>query len=360
MASMPQKILLVDGYGDAVQRIERELRGGGIELLVAADAANAFSAARKFLPDAVVINSGLSSCDGMFLLERIRANVHTANLPVIIVTSRGASSEREFLANGAQECIAPPITAEAIRWTAQRHMLTALDFTLAPAQAIAHPQRVAALQETGLLDSAPDKSFDRLTRMASRLLGVSTALVSLVDKDRQFFKSQVGLAEPWAGARQTRLSHSFCQWVVSSKEEVVVEDAHQVPALRGNLAVKDMGVIAYAGVPISGRGGHMIGSFCAIESKPRAWSPTDLETLRDLRRVGEAYAALDQAQRSARPASRPTDLQTSIHVAGKALIGAARILRRYGSELKEEERSDLLAIIEEQGAHLVALAPDPH
>jgi GAF domain-containing protein len=293
----------------------------------------------------------------MFLLERIRANVHTANVPVVVV-ARGDATE--FLANGAQDCFAPPATAEAIRWTAQRHMRGLLDFTLAPEKIIAQPERMAALQETGLLDSAPEESFDRLTRMASRLLGVSTALVSLVDKDRQFFKSQVGMAEPWAGARQTRLSHSFCQWVVAGKEEVVVEDAHQVPALRNNLAVKDMGVIAYAGVPISTSGGNLIGSFCAIESKPRAWSPEDLETLRDLRQVSEAYAALDQAQRSKRPASSPGNLQTSVHVAGKAVIGAARILRRYGSRMEPADHTDLLAIIEEQGEHLVALAPDPH
>ena len=357
---MPHKILLVDGYGETVQRIERELKNGGVDLLVASDTANAFSAARKFLPDAVVINSALSSCDGMFLLERIRANVHTANVPVIVVTARDGASERDYLSSGAQECIAPPITAEAIRWTAQRHMLTSLDFTLAPAKTIADPQRIAALQETGLLDSAPEESFDRLTRMAARLLGVSTALVSLVDKDRQFFKSQVGVADPWAGARQTRLSHSFCQWVVSGKEEVVVEDAHQVPALRANLAVKDMGVIAYAGVPLAGSGGHLIGSFCAIESKRRAWSAEDLETLRDLGQVSEAYAALETAKRGTQPRNRPANLQTSIHIAGKSLVGAARILRRHGASMKEADRNDLLAIIEEQGAHLMALAPAAH
>lgn len=361
MASAAEKILLVDGDTKPVRGVIYELRGSGAELLLTSDAASAFATARKFQPDAVVINSELATCDGVFLVERIRANVRTANLPVIVVTPRGSNTEQEFIAVGAQECIAPPLSAELIRAAVRRHMLEPLDFTQAPARILAHPERMAALYETALLDSAPEESFDRLTRVAARLLGAGTALVSLVDKDRQFFKSQVGLEQPWAGARQTRLSHSFCQWVVSGKEEVVIEDANEHSALRSNLAIKDLGVIAYAGVPLSGRGGHVLGSFCAIESKRRAWTEEDLETLRDLGQVSEAYAVLDRAKRGAgTPSVRgPATLQTSIHVAGKALIGVVRILRRYGNRLEDTERSDLFAIIEEQSRHLVALAPHP-
>lgn len=354
-----QKILLVDGLTRLVHDVTQELRSSGVELYLASDAANAFATARKSEPDAVVINSELADCDGTFLVERIRANVHTANLPVIVVAPRGSKTEREYLAVGAQECIAPPLSAEVVRAAVQRHRLAPLDFREAPAAILAQPERMAALYETALLDSAPEESFDRLTRIAARLLGTGTALLTLVDKDRQFFKSQVGLGQPWAGARQTRLSHSFCQWVVSGREQLVIEDANEHSALRNNLAVKDLGVIAYAGVPLSGRGGHLLGSFCAIESRPRAWTEEDLETLRDLGQVSEAYAVLDQAKHSAATGtvSRPATLQTSIHVAGKALLGVVRILRRYGARLKDSERSDLLAILEEQSAQLVALAP---
>jgi DNA-binding response OmpR family regulator len=362
MAASREKILVVDSDAKRAQSLVTALQERGVEVHSAADPINAFFVARKFEPDAVVINSELADGGAMVTLKRIRGNVFTTNIPVIIATPRGGSADRAFLAACAQECIALPLSAEAIHTAAQRHILQSLDFTEAPEDVLAHPDRLAALHETALLDSAPEESFDRLTLLASRLLGVGTALVSLVDKDRQFFKSQVGLAEPWAGARQTRLSHSFCQWVVSGSEALVVENASEQPALRSNLAIKDLGVIAYAGVPLSGRGGHVIGSFCAIDSKPRAWTDEDVATLRDLSQVSEAYAVLDQAKRSTgAPASGGmTNLETSIHVAGKAIHGVTQILRRYGVRLGDAERNDLLAIIEEQSEHLVALASSSH
>lgn len=362
MAANRDKILLVDSDTRSVEPIALELRDRGLEVLAASDPMNAFFLARKFQPDAAVINSGLVDNGAMTTLQRIRSNAFTASISVLIGTPSGSTKEAEFLTSCARECIPLPWSAEAIHVAVQRHIMQSLDFTEAPAEVLAQPARLAALYDTALLDSAPEESFDRLTRLASRLLGVSTALVSMVDKDRQFFKSQVGLAQPWASTRHTRLSHSFCQWVVSSNESLVVEDANKQPVLRNNLAIKDLGVVAYAGVPISARGGHVLGSFCAIESKPRAWTEKDLETLRDLCQVSEAYAALDLAQRSGNVASstRPTNLETSIHVAGKAILGVTRILRRHGARLENTERNELLSIIEEQSGHLEALVSQSH
>src|SRR5690242_20053531 len=107
------------------------------------------------------------------------------------------------------------------------------------------PSRIAVLKETGLLDSPPEAAFDRFTRLAARLLGLPVALVSLVDGERQFFKSALGLKEPWASRRETSLSHSFCQFVVRERARLVVTDARVHPALASNLAVRDLGVIAY-------------------------------------------------------------------------------------------------------------------
>ena len=73
------------------------------------------------------------------------------------------------------------------------------------------PARLSALRQTALLDTPAEEAFDRLTRLASKILRAPVSLVSLVDEDRQFFKSAIGLAEPWASLRQTPLSHSFCQ-----------------------------------------------------------------------------------------------------------------------------------------------------
>jgi signal transduction histidine kinase len=143
-------------------------------------------------------------------------------------------------------------------------------------------RRREALDETALLDTLPEASFDRYTRLAARVLDVPVSLVSLVDDHRQFFKSQVGLGEPWASARETPLSHSFCLRVAQDDAALVVEDARADERVRGNLAITELDVIAYAGMPLRAPGGTPIGSFCAIDSRPRHWTSEDLRTLRDL------------------------------------------------------------------------------
>ena len=105
--------------------------------------------------------------------------------------------------------------------------------------------------------------------MVTRLLGVPVALVSLVDDTRQFFKSQQGLPSPVASeARQTPLTHSFCQHVVIDRAPLVVTDAESDPRVCDNLAVPELGVKAYLGVPLTLPSGHVIGSLCAIDIDP--------------------------------------------------------------------------------------------
>jgi len=142
-------------------------------------------------------------------------------------------------------------------------------------------RRLSVLQATGLLDSDAEARFDRLTRLSARLMGAPVALISLVDDRRQFFKSAVGLPEPWASRRETPLSYSFCQHVVRSAEKVIVSDARRHPLLRDNPAITELKVIAYAGVPLAVEG-RTIGAFCVIDEKPRDWSPEQIELLQDL------------------------------------------------------------------------------
>lgn len=147
---------------------------------------------------------------------------------------------------------------------------------------ITNAERLAALRRLVLLDTPAEAAFDRLTTLATRVLGVPVALVTLVDLDRQFFKSCLGLPEPWATARETPLSHSFCQHAVAAREPFVVEDARAHPLVRANLAIRDLGVIAYLGIPLITADGHALGSFCAIDGRPRVWTPDDIATLTDL------------------------------------------------------------------------------
>ena len=138
------------------------------------------------------------------------------------------------------------------------------------------------LLASSLLDSPPEEAFDRLTRLASRLLGAPVALVSLLGDDRVFFKSAIGLPEPWATHRETPLSYSFCRHVIASGEPLVVEDARRHPLVRSNPAVRELRWIAYAGVPITMGDGRTAGALCVVDALPRVWSPRDLALLVDL------------------------------------------------------------------------------
>jgi GAF domain-containing protein len=172
----------------------------------------------------------------------------------------GGASEAESTGNGA----------------ARRRAL------LAAAAAVRDPERLRALQATGLLDSEADPAFDRHARLAASVLNAPIALVSLVDADRQFFKSCFGLPEPWASQRETPLSYSFCQHAVASREPLIVEDAREHEVLRENLAVRDMGLVAYAGIPLMEPGGTALGTLCVLDSEPREWSSRQVELLKDL------------------------------------------------------------------------------
>ncbi len=153
---------------------------------------------------------------------------------------------------------------------------------MAVSDALKEATQLALLRATGLLETPPEESFDRLTRLATRLLDVPVATVTLIDAERQFFVSCVGVGEPWKSERGTPLSHSFCQYVVSAEEALVVDDARGHPLVGDNPAIAELGVIAYAGMPLRTSNGIVLGSFCAIDHKPRHWTESDLDALRTL------------------------------------------------------------------------------
>lgn len=172
--------------------------------------------------------------------------------------------------------------------------------------------RLAALRYTALLDTPAEEAFDRLTRLATKILRAPTALVSLVDEDRQFFKSCVGLPEPWASQRETPLSHSFCQHTIASSEPLVIVDARQHPLVHDNLAIRDLNVVAYAGIPLITPDGQALGSFCVIDSEPRIWSAAEVEILNELAASVIAEIDLRRATREAQHQARIQQLLAQV------------------------------------------------
>ncbi len=149
-------------------------------------------------------------------------------------------------------------------------------------QAVRDAARIRALRATRLLDSPVEEAFDRLTRIAAEALNAPVAIVSLVDEDRQFFKSCLGVPEPWASKRGTPISHSFCQHTLASGEPLVIDDAREHPVLKHNPAIDDLNVVAYAGIPLMDRDGFVLGTLCAIDDKPRHWTASQVDLLKDI------------------------------------------------------------------------------
>ncbi|QTA36998.1 GAF domain-containing protein (plasmid) [Streptomyces sp. CA-256286] len=182
--------------------------------------------------------------------------------------------------------------------------------------------RVGALRETGL-SAASDAGMERFARLAAELVGVPVALVSLVEPARQVFPGMVGLADPWAESRQTPLTHSLCQHVVAEEKPLVLTDAREDARTCASLAIPDLGVVGYAGMPLTDGDGHVLGSLCAIDTEPRHWTQQELVLLEDL----------------AAACSAELRLRIVSHQREYAYGEAAASARRYRSAL---DRSQLL------------------
>ncbi len=138
--------------------------------------------------------------------------------------------------------------------------------------------RLETLRALKLLDSAPEERFDRLTRMAKRMFGVSTSLVSLVDKDRQWFKSAEGL-----DASETPRDISFCGHAILDDQLFLIPNALSDERFADNpLVTGDPNIRFYAGCPLKMPNGHTVGTLCLIDSKPRELSEEDQRLLQDL------------------------------------------------------------------------------
>ena len=143
-----------------------------------------------------------------------------------------------------------------------------------------------------ILDTGAEPMFDDITRLASQTFGMPIALISLIDKDRQWFKSRVGLK-----VAQISREVAFCDRAIRNASEVfVVEDAHADPAFRANpLVTGDPHIRFYAGAPMVTSGGAALGTVCVIDSKPRSFSAVEMEQLRLFSRLAITQIELRRA-----------------------------------------------------------------
>lgn len=161
------------------------------------------------------------------------------------------------------------------------------------------PARLAAVQETGLLDTPAEKVFDDLARMAARLTNMPLAFVTLVDDRRSYWKAVVGtdISPDDTISRQNTLDESFCRYLVDADGPIVVSNAALDELTKDNPSIETMGVRAWAGYPVRDTEGHVLGSFCVVDTQPRVFSDDDLDILESLARTASREIALRSALR---------------------------------------------------------------
>lgn len=142
--------------------------------------------------------------------------------------------------------------------------------------------RLETLRSLNVLDTLPEERFDRLTRLAKRMFGVPIALVSLVDENRQWFKSCIGL-----GASETSRDISFCGHAILGNEVFIIPNAIEDERFADNpLVMGDPNIRFYAGCPLA-INGQKLGTLCIIDQKPRHFEKEDLDALKDLASMAE-------------------------------------------------------------------------
>lgn len=151
--------------------------------------------------------------------------------------------------------------------------------------AITDPDRLRALYATGLLDSPREEVYDRITRAAAAALDAPHAAVSLIDVDRQFFKSTVGMKADTPADRQTPLERSVCQYAVADGAALILDDARLDPIFKNHPVIRDGSVVAYLGIPLMDDDGHAVGTLCVFDDRPRQWGAGHVQVLSDLAKV---------------------------------------------------------------------------
>jgi two-component sensor histidine kinase len=202
-----------------------------------------------------------------------------------------------------------------------------------------HPKetaRIAALRSYGVLDTEPDPAFDAITALAARICNTPIALVSLVDKERQWFKSRHNFE-----VTETPRDVALCAHAILLDEPLVVPDTHADPRFSSNPLCSEGPVRFYAGVPLLSHGGLPLGTLCVIDERPHPDGVTP-DQLVELKLLADQTSRLLELQRLAE--RQATALRESIHRTKNVLAVASAIASRTmsGGRTIEDAKNILL------------------
>jgi len=244
----------------------------GIAMLEAGAEDEALSTATTAQPSLVILEWGPKTADVL-----AREDLTMRNIPILVV-----ADEEHLSAKAVSDWLIRPFSSAYARTRIRACLLRTTCRWERALTSQNEEQRLASLHGLGILDTPPEERFDRITRLAASIFNAPMASISLVDRDRQWFKSSYGL-EAVESSRET----SFCSHAVAAQDVLVIPDAFQDPRFSDNPLVTGWPRIRfYAGCPIF-VGPDCIGTVCVLDNRPRQIDENSLSLLRDLAALAE-------------------------------------------------------------------------
>lgn len=277
-AAVIPRVLLVAADDQLADRIIRAENGEVVELTRVCSIDEAVGLAPGMRPGLVLVEDALAQGVDLRSLSETDGDDPA---PMVLLGGHGPADE------GAVDRLDEPWSSEYAR-TRIRTWLMRTELRWArPEIPVDDPQRLAALRSLEVLDTPPEERFDRITRLAAALFRVPVALVSLVDTNRQWFKSRVGIE-----LAESPRDSSFCAHAVAARAILVIPDALSDRRFRDNpIVTGPPRVRFYAGVPLHLPDGHIVGTLCILDYRPRDFSAAERGLLADLAATVEAEFA---------------------------------------------------------------------
>lgn len=259
--------------------LSEAIRAEGIPVKFVSDGDAAHHLILKDPPSLVMLEHDIPRIDGLEICRAIRSELvaDESKLPIVLVAAREDPAAGAVA--GVTDWLTKPFTSSYARTKVRAWILRAACQWVRASLPEDEETRLASLRQLRVLDTEPEERFDRITRLAAAVFDVPIALVSLVDRDRQWFKSCYG-----SSAKETSREASFCAHVVYNREMMLVTDALMDPRFADNpLVVNEPRIRFYAGCPLILADGSCVGTLCLVDTRARSLEGRDVGLLQDLR-----------------------------------------------------------------------------
>lgn len=244
------------------------VRSAGAHLTHALDAASATQMAKSDPPSLLILEDEPAGLDGLRICRELRADgdPRLMNLPIFVVAGRERAGEGHVA--GVTGWLVTPFSTQYARTQIQAILLRSNVRWVRPTVPEDEEERLAALRGLSILDTQPEERFDRITRLAASVGELPIALISLVDANRQWFKSCQGIS-----ASETSREVSLCAHAVANRKPLIIPDTLLDDRCADNpLVVGKPRIRFYAGFPVFHTNGRCLGTMCLMDTRPRNFS----------------------------------------------------------------------------------------